>query len=385
MTTFQEARFKNAFDREVRKVQAAALPNGRIPNASRKSLDAIRGITKGQQGWRTGGYRGGAFWVSKRTHEEITKAAMNEASGLQGGYVAPLDYSLALLDACSEAAFIEPRAHVIPMISAETTCPTPDLDSQGALGTSPFFGGMNFVWGSGSSTSPVLAESEPKFKQTSLKSWDLIGQLVVANQFIEDIGEEGELALMRLFGKAMNWYKEYAFLRGTGSGNAMPLGILNAPGSYKQSRTGGNTVVLADIANMAARLIPYSWNNAVWACSPSVIAQLGTLTGFIPNSSPHDMQDGCAGNLFARPLFVSEKLPALGTLGDLIYFDPSLYVIGNREDVLIEASPHPLFQNQQTVFRVWFRGDGKPVLPNTVAAMGGQSSAYVTSAYVLLQ
>jgi hypothetical protein len=375
----------------------------------------------------------------------VSKAAMLESSGQAGGYAVPLEYTVALLDTVAESSFVEPNAYVVDMTAAETLCPKPDLESMGALGVSPFFGGMQFSYVQGNQggmvksavisnvavTSNVATittaaahgfttgqtavvaglattalngswaitvvtattftfavvtanvssvadngtvtvytnESEPKFKQLSLRACDLIGTLVVSNQFVEDIGEDGELALMRLFGKALAWYKEWYWFNGQGAAISQPVGMLYAPCTITTaSRSGANAINAADLMSMADRMLPSGWGTALWAVNPKSLTQIGTIAQFLVNVSRDDTP-GAVGFLLGRPLYVSEKLPTLGTAGDIILFDPMLYVIGNRQDVLIEASPHPKFTTQQTVFRIWARCDGKSLLdaPATMA------------------
>jgi HK97 family phage major capsid protein len=256
----------------------------------------------------------------------------------------------------------------------ETLCPAPYDHATAVAGTSPFFGGMKFIWGQGAD-GVTLNESEPQFRQISLKACDLIGQIVVSNGWLMDIGPESEEFLYDLFGRAAAWHKEDSFLRGTGVNANQPLGILNSGSLISSTRAVASQVSIADIALMASKLIPYSWNHSIWACSPSVLAQVAKVTGFVPNEDPLGTEQGCAGSLLSRPLFVTEKLPILGAAGDLIFFDPSLYVIGNRQEIVIEASPHPLFQNYQTVIRVWLRCDGKPLTDFALTLADASSTA----------
>lgn len=318
---------------------------------------------------------------------EVAKAAMSESSGSAGGYLVPLDYSTLLLAAVDENSFVEPRATVLPMSSLETACPTVDFTTANSAGTGPFFGGIRFVWGQsgvvGSTPNDTtLTENEPRFRQARLKACDLIGQLVVSNQYISDLSPEGEAALMALFGRAAAWYKEFAFLQGQGSSNQQPVGILNSGTLLTVSpRATSSHIAIADIASMSAKMIPFGWNHSIWACSPSCLADVLKIAGFVPNEDPLGTEQGCAGSLMSRPLFVTEKLPAMGTKGDILFFDPSLYVIGNRMDVLIEASPHPLFSSFQTVFRVWLRVAGQPLTDGIITLADGSSTA---SAFVAL-
>lgn len=310
------------------------------------------------------------------------KTAMSESnSGMLGGYLAPQEYSYALLRTVAENSFIEPRALVVPMATAETLTPKVNTSATPAAGTSPFFGGISFAWQQGEGTTITDASGTAMFSSASLKAWDLVGTLPISNTLLSDITEEGEAQLLDLFGRAAAWHKEYAFLRGTGSGNSQPLGILNAAACLSVTRAGGNAIAIADVSAMAKKLIPYSWNHSVWACSPSALEHVSKITGFVPNMDPLSTEMGCAGSLLTRPLFITEKLPALGTRGDLTLFDPSLYVIGNRQDVVIEVSEAPGFRTNQSYVKVWLRCDGKPLLDNYVTLNDGTSTA---SAFIAL-
>ena len=335
-----------------------------------KGCNLIRSITKGLN------YKGrGSFTVKPVVKDAMSSLALNT-----GGNLIPEDYSLALFDSIAEHSFVEPRALVVPMTSRETRCPMVDPDSQGAAGVSPFFGGLQFVWGQEAAS---LTQDEPIFKQVTLTARDLIGQLVVSNQFLDDIGDAGELALMRLFGQAVAWYKEYAYFRGTGAANQQPIGMVNANCAVTVTRSGGGLIAQADVLAMAERMLPSGWPNAIWAINPKAIEQVMKITNFQANESTDvTMPVQSIGRILTRPVFATEKLPTLGTTGDIVFFDPSLYVIGAREDVLVEASPHVLFQTNQTVFRVWYRGDGKCLMskPATMA----DNSANTVSQVVLL-
>jgi HK97 family phage major capsid protein len=306
----------------------------------------------------------------------VEKTALGEGSGQTGGYLIPQDLTLELMRVVSEESFIYPRALVIPMTTLQVLAPTVDVTTVQSAGTSPFFGGLLFKWGS----SQAPAETEPAFRQLQLTAWDLLGYCTVSNQWLWDVGPGGEDYLLQMFGRAAAWYAEYAFLQGTGTVNQMPLGILKAPGTVSLTRQTSNQITQVDVAGMAAQLIPYSWNNAVWACSPSALAQLFKITGIQMNMDALG-QPGLAGYLLSRPLYVTDKLPPLGTKGDLVLFDPSLYVVGVRQEVLVDVSPQVAFKTNQTDFRVWLRLDGKPQVNSGVTLADGST---VAGAYVAL-
>lgn len=327
--------------------------------------------------------------------EPVTKATMSELSGLVGGYLVPQDFSDKLLETVAEESFIYPRANVIPMYSADLQAPRINVETAPtAAGISPFFGGVQFHWGA----EDVPAESEPTFRMDSFRAWDLLGYATVSNQWLQDAGaiqESGEGRdpslkaehyLLRLFSKAAAWTAEYAFLQGLGAGQRMPLGIVNSPARILVTRDLAGAISIVDIASMTSRLLPYSWNRGIWAVSPTALAQVQQIATYQVNQNYdvdkwRDNHHRPCGLLSSLPLFVTDKLPALGRKGDLVLFDPSLYVIAQRMEVVIDVSPDDLFITNQTVYRIWMRLDGKPEFSNTITLPDTTSTV---SPYVVL-
>lgn len=329
---------------------------------------------------------------------EVRKTALAEGSGITGGYLVPPQFMNELLTIAAEDAFIEPRAKVIPMTSRTATFPMLDLTTSGATGVSPYFGGIVASW---QPEAAQINETEPTFRQVELTAYDLVMYTVSSNQLLQDNGIGLDALLTQLFAQAMTWYKEYAFLRGAGAGNSMPLGVLNAPAAYLQSRAVSSRFVLADAAAMMSRLNPRSWDSACWVMHYSVIPQLIQMasgatsntasTTYIPgnalvwtNPMPGNGIDGPAAQKLPKaflnglPLFFTEKLPSLGTQGDVVLVDWGRYLVGQRLDVQIDVSPHYLFRNNQLAWRVVARCDGKPWLNDTITdAAGWESSPFV--------
>lgn len=304
----------------------------------------------------------------------VVKTAMNSTNGLQGGYTLPTDYSTAFFESLAEHSVFRRYARIVPMQTRELVGPKMGLASTVTAGVSPFFGGLQFTWGNPSGTIPDAASGTNQFGQLSLVANDLIGTVTVSNQFVDDIGPAGEEMLVRWFGEAAAWYEDYAFLQGKGTAINQPLGVLNAPARLLTTRETASHVTIKDIAGLASSMIPSGWRNAIWMCSPSVLMDIVRLQTLFVNDSATTVP-GCCGTLMTRPLFVTDKLPAMGTQGDLIFFDPSIYAIGSRQEVVIDASQDVLFKNNQTVFRVWVRSDGRPEMDKAVMLPDASSMA----------
>ncbi len=321
---------------------------------------------------------------------EVRKTALAEGSGQTGGYIIPPQFMNELLTIAAEDGFIEQRAKVIPMNSRTAQWPMLDITTAQAAGTSPYFGGILGQWQPEAAT---ISETEPAFRQSEWVAWDLVLYTVSSNQLLADNGIGLDALLTQLFGQAITWYKEFAFLRGLGAGSTMPLGVVNAPATYVQSRAVANRFTLADAAAMLSHLQIRSWDDACWIMHQSVIPQLiqmadGSVantasTTYIPGNRLAWMSsigDGTKGPaamklpqafLNGLPVFFTEKLPALGTRGDVLLVDWSRYVIGMRLDMQIDVSPHYLFRNNQLAWRVIARCDGKPWLNNVITDSSG--------------
>jgi HK97 family phage major capsid protein len=167
----------------------------------------------------------------------------------------------------------------------------------------------------------------------------------------------------------------YPLLQGNGVGK--PTGMLNAGARINVNRANANQVQFADVSTMWSKLLPVSWGKAVWAFSPSVVPQLLQLKDGANRAIFISIDQGITKtptwSLLGRPAFPTEKLPALGTNGDLMLIDPSFYVIGDRMSVEIAASEHVNFLKNQLTWRVVERLDGQPWLDKPVTLQDGST------------
>ena len=312
-----------------------------------------------------------------------TKAALGDSSGATGGYTVPPDFHAQLVRIMEENTFFRQRAFVLPMASASLQIPYLDVTTVQSAGVSPFFGGVQMNW---TAEAQTRTETEPAFKQLELKANELSGYSVSSNILLQDSAIGLEKFLFTLFARAIGWYEEYAFLQGNGVGK--PMGVLSANALIKVTRAGGAntaTLVLADVAKMFGKLLPSSQNKAFWVTSPSVVNLLLTLADagnrgmFLPTEAFQAQGGGGIHQrpnwtLLGLPLFITEKTPALGSDGDLMLIDPSLYVIGDRQQIEIAASEHVNFLKNQMTWRVVERIDGQPWMDKAVTLQDGSTT-----------
>ncbi len=323
-------------------------------------------------------------------HSSHEKAALAESAGVTGGYTIPPDFKKELLTIAGEDDFFEPRARVLPMASLEMEFPVLDITTNQGTGITPYAGGVIGYW---TPEATQLTESEPAFRMSKLVANALTIYAVASNQMLQDNGIGLDAWLTQIFSWAITWFKTYAFLQGIGAGNQMPLGILYAPATYVQNRTSPNAFKLADAAAMFAHLNWRSWGSSCWIMHQSVLPQLIQM---FANGSSGDrlvwlspMGSDVVGGAVAKfpmvflnglPIFFTEKVPKLGTKGDVMLCDLSQYIVGNRLDIQIDVSPHVLFKYNQMAWRVVLRTDGKPWLNSVITDAAG----WVNSPFIVL-
>ena len=303
-----------------------------------------------------------------------TKAALGDASGQAGGYTVPPDFYMKLLSIMEESTFFRKRAFVQPMASATLQIPYLDVTTVQSAGVSPFFGGVQMYW---TAEAQTRTETEPQFKQLELKANELSGYSVSSNILLQDAAFGLEKFLFTLFGRAIAWFEEYAFMQGNGVGK--PLGCLNANAVIKVTRNTASAIKFVDVAKMFSALLPSSQTQAIWATSPTCVQQLIQLAdagnrALFMTTEAGGVHVGPRWTLLGLPVFITEKLPPLGTLGDLMLIDPSLYVIGDRQQIEIAASEHVNFLKNQMTWRVVERIDGRPWMDKAVTLQDGTST-----------
>lgn len=316
-----------------------------------------------------------AEYLEKNYKQSIyqQKAAMAGTSGIVGGYTVPPEFVHEIRLLMAEESIMRGRAFVQPMASSSMQIPYLDVTTAQSAGTSAFFGGMQALWTSEAAT---RTEAEPAFKQLELKAWELSAYSVASNVLLQDNAVGLEDFLMKLFAKVVAWTEEYAFFQGNGSGK--PLGIINAPALISITRNTTSQVRYEDVVTMISRLLPSSLGRAIWVCHPYVLQYLLQLRDgsnrAIWVNALGGAQEKVPGQLFGRPVFISEKLPALGSKGDLLLIDPTMYIIGDRMSIEVTASEHANFTRNQLTWRIVERVDGQPWVGGSITLADGSNT-----------
>ncbi len=295
-----------------------------------------------------------------------------------GGFLVPEEFRSDLLMLALENAVIRPRATVIPMGSQTLALPAVDDTSH----STTVFGGIQTYWVDESTAPP---ETSAKFAQVKLDAKKLMAYATVPSELPADAPGFGAF-IDQALPKALAFEEDYRFMAGTGVGE--PLGFINSSSAVITSAVtgqGANTIIADNLAAMYARMLPSSLMNAIWLADIGTFPQLALMAvqGSLANSTPVWMNNGLQGappvSIYGRPVYFTEKCPALGTTGDISFIDPSFYLIGDRQAITASASPHFAFSTDKIAYKIIERVDGRPWLQSALTPKNGGNtlSAFV--------
>lgn len=326
---------------------------------------------------------------SEDLRSKIVKArqitnAMSSVIPADGGFLIPEELRAEIMRVALQDSITRARATVIPMASKTLGLPVVDETSR----QTSVRGGW-VAYRTPESTAPT--QSSPKFGRVVLDATKLMATTAVPNELVADAVGLNSF-IMQGLPEVIRDFEERDFTAGSGVGE--PLGYADADNPALISITRNtDSFIWTDIVTMFARLFASSHANAVWQCSSEVLpsllqATISTGDATIPVVGPALLlQDGqgikaAAGTILGKPLLVNDNLAQTGSAGDLHYDDLSYYVIGDRQGVTMSSSVDNRFQEDETVFKVIARNDGRPWLlaPITPNNGGDTQSAFVTRA-----
>ena len=299
---------------------------------------------------------------------------LGESFGDAGGFLVPEEFRPDLMMIPLEQSIIRPRAFTMPMSSASLRIPAVKDTSH----ASNVFGGVSASWGS-EAEDISSSTNQPAFGQVVLDAHKLTGYTVVSNELVQDSAIAVDTLLSRMFGEAIAYFEDVAFISGTGAGQ--PQGILNSECLVtvaKETGQAATTILKENLDKMYARLLPSSHGNAVWIANPDIFPQLASLSQSVGTGGGpvwvSQMAGGPPTSIYGHPVIFTEKAPTLGTVGDIMLVDLSYYLIGDRQALTTQASPHVRFTTQETVFLFSERLDGRMWLDSALTPRTGSNT-----------
>jgi HK97 family phage major capsid protein len=303
----------------------------------------------------------------------------NEGIPTDGGFLTPDEHTARVFDVALESEIIRPLATVFPMKSKTMEIPAMELTNH----STALYGNVEMKW---SDEGGTVTGVKPAFRAMHLTAHKARIDLMATNELLADSSPNYETIIGKVVTSTFAYGLDNIFLNGHGGGQ--PLGILNAPCLITvaaETNQTASTIVWENIVNMYARMHPACVGNAVWVASITAIPQLMTLyftvgTGGVP--VPALREDSGKFYLVGKRVFITEKLPVLGQVGDIMMCDFSQYAVGMRQELRIEKSNSPGWSTDESAWRCIVRIDGQPLWDRVLTLKDGVTtvSPFITLA-----
>lgn len=300
-------------------------------------------------------------------------AEMRMDNQTSGGFMIPPQLRTTIMQVPAQDALVRPRAQVIEAGSPpDAGVIIPALDQTGA-NPGNVFGGVQVSWIEEGGEKP---ETDADLRNIELTPHEVAGFITVTDKFLRNWAAASSF-LEGLLRGAVTQAEDYAFIRGTGIGQ--PLGALNADATYFVNRAGANHVTYDDLVGMVAHFLMRGGTSGVWSMPQSALPDIAKMT----DPEGHyiwqaNARDGFAGNLLGYPVRWNNRMPGLGTRGDVLLADWSQYLIKDGSGPFVATSEHVKFTSNKTLVKIFWNVDGAPWLTKPFTEENG----YIVSPFV---
>jgi HK97 family phage major capsid protein len=304
--------------------------------------------------------------------------ALQESDDTAGGFLVPEEFQAEVIRFATEAAIVRPRARVFPMRSNTLTLPKLDQSNYR-------FAGIDIHWEG--DEGDEKEESQPKFGRITLKLGKMIGLCPVSDDLLADSAVNLANFLVAIFGEAIAYEEDKQFL--IGDGMKKPLGILNCgvQPDIQDGREADGKITYEDLKKMREKLPAWADAGAIWLTTKAGLTEILDIKSGVWDGTNIDETKGMPlflpgfslaadlpKTILGYPYAVTDKLPAVGSKGDIMLANLAAYYIGDKGGLAVASSIHDRFRYDETTFRFVKRVDGQCALSNAFVVLDEYSA-----------
>jgi HK97 family phage major capsid protein len=319
--------------------------------------------------------------VDSRLVRAPAGANVNDPSA--GGFLVQHDLVDGIIRSVYERSVVAPWCDLRITANPIRETRIPGIDEAGR-GDGQRNGGATAYFQPEGATAP---KSVLKYKSVTFQPRKLIGICKLTTDLLNDIPMLSA-HLEDVLGDEIGFQLDRAILLGTGAG--VPTGILNLPALItvaKETGQAAGTLVKENIDKLWARLPAASRKRAVWLISEDLAPQLLALNqavgtgGMFTFQPPGAIPGSPYASLYGRPIIETEQSPTLGTLGDIVLFDPSRYTVVSAP-ASFTMSLHSGFDTDEATLKLVYYVDGRSTQTSALLPYQGSvtKSPFVTLA-----
>lgn len=303
--------------------------------------------------------------------EMAAATGLNEGTPAEGGYFVQTDIATDIKEKLYEIGSFLGRVNRLTIGPNSNGTKIPAVDETSRADGSRY-GGMRAYWVAEAGT---ITGSAPKFRQIELSLKKLAGLCYLTDELLADAGLLAQFINQRMPQEMLYTLEDALFF---GSGVGKPLGFLTSgavktQGLISDQTLAVNPLTIENVLGMYSSMWPRSRPNAVWYISTTIepyLMQLkiGDTPIWLP---PGGLSANPYATLLGRPVVPVEYCSALGTVGDIIFADPTQYTYIEKGGVQQAQSMHVRFLQDEMAFRFTMRCDGQPEWNSVLTAKDG--------------
>ena len=280
---------------------------------------AIKKVT--DMGFKDDQMKSFRHWI-RTGDEKAYKAAMQEGTAVEGGYLVPDDFYDQIVSKRNEIS-------VARRAGARVIQTSRDVVQVPVEGTQASFSIV--------AEEAAYGESEPAFSQVSLTVYKSTLLIKISEELLEDNATNLDAWLTLMIGERWGVHENAYTI--AGSGSSQPSGVLTG-GTAGLTFDDTNTIAAGEIPELFYKLKEQYMANASWSMEQATMGFLMGLTGnqfqlFTPGAGP------ALWNLWGKPVFPAADMGSYSTTAhkSLIVGDWSMYGIAERRGLTISRNP----------------------------------------------
>lgn len=301
-----------------------------------------------------------------------------------GEFLIPVEWQNEILNVALDNSAIYGRCRKIPLKGNSVKIPY--LINFDHYTAGQLFGGVIAYWTSEEGT---ITATQPKFGSVELSLEKVTMMVPVTNEFMEDAPMAVPVFLRDIMGQVLGFKLDEKIVAGNGAGE--PLGFMNSAAVVevtKETSQTAATINSENLAKMYATMYKGGKRNAIWLVGddPGVYKEI--VNAKIGESSfPAFIPAGGYGNatnldrIHGRPAIETEHSQVVGTAGDIVFFDPTQYLLAVKQNDAprFDSSMHLYFDTDKTAFRLVYRCDGAPWWKSSLTTKSNSSKSPIVT------
>ena len=306
----------------------------------------------------------------------IRKAAgMSEGVLADGGATVPVEYASTVIEFAFTQSPILSRVWRWPMTSQTVAFPRL-TQSAGS-----YFGGVQFF---SPGEGELKEDTKPSFDRPTLTARKRCAIVYMTDELVQDSLINIVNYVTGLMTRAFMYDMENLVLTNTAAAQLAGtpcLGIIPDPLVVANgiARNTAGTINYADLCGLDGQL-DEAFSDLCWMTRKKTLATLRNERDTQNRPIVQVDYDGLIGqhtvtpSIFGYPIYLTRNCPAMGTQGDIVLGDLSMYLLAIRQDLTIDMSQHVRFIYDEETLRFVARYDGMAVVPIAFTELVGAAS-----------